>query len=61
MLYDAAPVTALHPRFSDVAWFTDPLDGETSVGTAGVAMIVVKLHAPDHELVPPMFVAFTSQ
>ena len=52
MLYDAAPVTAPHPRFSDVGWFTDPLDGEASVGTAGVAMIVVKLHAPDHDTRP---------
>ncbi len=61
MLYDAAPVTAPQLTFSDVGWFTEPLDGDASTGTPGVAMIVVKLHAPDHALVPPMFVAFTSQ
>ncbi len=61
MLYDAAPVTAPQLTFSDVGWFTEPLDGDASTGTPGVAMIVVKLHAPDHALVPPTFVAFTSQ
>jgi hypothetical protein len=40
--------------------FTPPFDGLESVGTPGSAA-TVKLHAFDHALVPPMFVAFASQ
>jgi hypothetical protein len=61
ILYVAAPVTEPQLMVGEVGWLTEPLDGEASTGVAGIAMIVVKFHAPDHGLVPPAFVAFTSQ
>jgi len=60
-VYDAAPVTVPHVNVGEVGSFTVPLVGVASVGTAGDAMMVVKLHAPDQALVPPTFAAFTSQ
>ena len=38
-----------------------PFAGKARAGAAGAAMIVVKLHIVDQALVPPIFVAFTSQ
>ena len=60
-LYVAAPVTVLQLRISEVSWFVAPFEGEASIGAAGTAMIVVKLHTLDHMPVPPAFVALTSQ
>jgi hypothetical protein len=60
-LYDAAPVTVPQLRLSEIGWLTAPLVGAERVGATGAAMIVVKLHAPDQPLVPPIFAAFTSQ
>ncbi len=60
-LYDVA--VADDPQFIviEIGSLTVPLDGLARVGTAGAAMIVVKLHAPDQPLVPPILAAFTSQ
>ena len=60
-LYDVAVADAPQFRLSDIGWLTAPLVGVASVGATGAAMIVVKLHAPDQLLVPPIFAAFTSQ
>ena len=59
--YDAAPVTVPQFMVIEVGSFTVPLEGDARAGATGVAMIVVKLHALDQALVPPTFVAFTSQ
>ena len=56
-LYEVAFVTAFQLRLTDVAWFVEPLVGSASVGTAGVAMIVPKLQALDHALLPILAVA----
>ena len=60
-VYDAAPVTVPHVNVGEVGSFTVPLVGVASTGIAGVAIIVVKFHAPDQALIPPTFVALTSQ
>jgi hypothetical protein len=48
---------------SDNGSFVAPLagDGDAMTGVGGGGGTVMKLHAPDHALVPPTFVAFTSQ
>jgi len=38
-----------------------PFDGEESVGAVGAVMMVVKLHAVDQLLVPPLLVALIRQ
>ena len=60
-LYDAAPVTVPQVRLSDIGWLSAPLVGVARTGTPGAAITVAKLHAPDQPLMPPTFVAFTSQ
>ena len=42
-------------------WFTAPLVGDNSVGTAGISVMVVKLRAAEYTPVPPLFFAFTRQ
>jgi hypothetical protein len=49
---------------SEVGWFVAPFDGELVVGAAGGEVwfsTTVKLQTPDHALVPPAVVPFTSQ
>jgi len=60
-LYDVAPATVLQLRVGEVDWLTALFNGNARYGATGVAMIVVKLHTLDHALVPPAFVALTSQ
>jgi hypothetical protein len=45
----------------DIGWFRALFPGELSWGVPGVAGIVVKIHGPAQLLVPPAFVALTSQ
>ena len=60
-LYDVALATVPQFRAGEVGSLTDATRGVASVGTTGAAMIVVKLHALDQLLMPPTFVALTSQ
>jgi hypothetical protein len=61
MLYVAAPATVLQLNVGEVDWLTALFVGAARDGAIGVATIVVKLHTLDHALVPPAFVALTSQ
>ena len=60
-LYVAAPVEAFQPKVRVTGWSVAPFAGDESVGDAGGAGIVVKLHAVEYALVPPRFFAFTLQ
>jgi hypothetical protein len=60
-LYVTAPVPAVQLRETGIATFTAPFDGNEIEGTPGAAGIVVKLRGPAQLLVPPEFVALTSQ
>jgi hypothetical protein len=60
-LYDVAPAIVPQLRVNEVDWLTALFVGAASVGAPGVEMTVVKLHTLDHALVPPAFVALTSQ
>ena len=59
--YDVAPLEALQVRVGLVEIPVAPFDGDASVGAAGGAIAVMKLHAAEYGLVPPAFEAFTRQ
>ena len=61
-LYEVAPLEAFQVKVGLLETFVVPLTGELRVGANGVLpAVVVKLKLPDHELVPPVLVAFTLQ
>lgn len=60
-LYDTARDEGFHIKVGVVETLLAVCIGHTSVGAGGASTIVEKLHAADHPLVPPAFVAFTRQ
>ncbi len=59
--YEDARDAVLHLNCARIGIPVVALAGLTSAGAEGAAMIVVKFHGADHELVPPAFVAFILQ
>jgi hypothetical protein len=59
--YEVAPVDADQLSASDVGWFRAPFAGAESIGAGGAAAIVVKLHALEYALDPPLLLALTCQ
>ena len=59
--YDVARLAAFQFSVKLTGMFFDPSTGESSAGMAGAATMVVKFHAVEYGLTPPMFVAFTRQ
>jgi hypothetical protein len=60
-VYDAAVADAFHAKVNVAGWSTELLGGDWRAGGDGGAMIVVKFHTLEYELVPPAFFAFTRQ
>ena len=59
--YDAAPTAVFHDNVRLVGAFIESFAGAASPGIAGAVTTVVKLQVADQALIPPAFVALTSQ